>query len=199
MPPCSTNLRAERREARDLHDVLPDVLRQAPARGRRASPLSRSPPSGSSRDRCRGRRRSRSENFGASSALKATSANSVTGTPNESAVAWRSMPLPAEQLFERRKLAMSPFFMNRTLMSCPPMSQMTSTSPKKCTALIMCATVSTMFTSARHALLEHVGRVARRAEAHDLELAPSGRPRRTSRSCARSSFVSWIGLPFESW
>ena len=44
---------------------------------------------------------------------------------------------------------MSPFFMNRTLMSCPPMSQMTSTSPKKCTALIMCATVSTMFTSAR--------------------------------------------------
>ena len=60
---------------------------------------------------------------------------------------------------------MSPFFMNRTLMSCPPMSQMTSTSPKKCTALIMCATVSTMFTSALHALLEHVGGVAGRAEA----------------------------------
>ena len=35
------------------------------------------------------------------------------------------------------KLAMSPFFMKRTLMSWPPMSQMTSTSPKKCTALIM--------------------------------------------------------------
>ncbi len=35
-------------------------------------------------------------------------------------------------------------------MSWPPMSQMTSTSlPKKCTADIMCATVSTMFTSAR--------------------------------------------------
>ena len=60
---------------------------------------------------------------------------------------------------------MSPFFMNRTLMSCPPMSQMTSTSPKKCTALIMCATVSTMFTSARTHLLEHVGRVAGGAEA----------------------------------
>ncbi len=44
---------------------------------------------------------------------------------------------------------MSPFFMNRTLMSCPPMSQMTSMSPKKCTALIMCATVSTTFTSLR--------------------------------------------------
>ena len=87
------------------------------------------------------------ENFGASSAWKATSANCVTGTPKESAVAWRSIPLPAEQLFDRRKFAMSPFFMKRTLMSCPPMSQMTSTSPKKCTALIMCATVSTMFTS----------------------------------------------------
>ena len=55
-------------------------------------------------------------------------------------------------------------------MSCPPMSQMTSTSPKKCTALIMCATVSTMFTSALHALLEHVGGVAGGAEAHHLEL-----------------------------
>ena len=54
----------------------------APARGRRASPPWRSPPSGSSRGRCRGRPRSRSENLGASSALKATSANSVTGTPN---------------------------------------------------------------------------------------------------------------------
>jgi hypothetical protein len=47
------------------------------------------------------------------------------------------MPLPAEHEFDRRKLAMSPFFMNRTLMSCPPMSQMTSTSPKNFTALIM--------------------------------------------------------------
>ena len=28
MPPWSTYLRAERREPRDLHDVLPDVLRQ---------------------------------------------------------------------------------------------------------------------------------------------------------------------------
>ena len=28
MPPWSTNLRAERGQARDLHDVLPDVLRQ---------------------------------------------------------------------------------------------------------------------------------------------------------------------------
>ena len=28
VPPWSTNLRPERREARDLHDVLPDVLRQ---------------------------------------------------------------------------------------------------------------------------------------------------------------------------
>ena len=77
------------------------------------------------------------ENLGASSAWKATSANCWTGTPNESLVAWSSIPLPAEQLFDRRKLAMSPFFMKRTLMSCPPMSQMTSTSPKKCTALIM--------------------------------------------------------------
>ena len=34
-------------------------------------------------------------------------------------------------------------------MSCPPMSQMTSTSPKNFTAAIMCATVSTMLTSAR--------------------------------------------------
>ena len=65
---------------------------------------------------------------------------------------------------------MSPFFMNRTLMSCPPMSQMTSTSPKKCTALIMCATVSTTFTSAEHGLFEHVGGVAGGAEADDLEL-----------------------------
>jgi hypothetical protein len=48
-----------------------------------------------------------------------------------------SIPLPALHELERRKLAMSPFFMKRTLMSCPPMSQMTSISPKKCTALIM--------------------------------------------------------------
>jgi hypothetical protein len=70
---------------------------------------------------------------------------------------------------------MSPFFMNKTLMSCPPMSQMTSTSPKNLTALIMCATVSTMLTSALHALLQHVGRVPRGAEADDLELGAAAR------------------------
>ncbi len=34
-------------------------------------------------------------------------------------------------------------------MSCPPMSQMTSTSPKNLTAPVMCATVSTTLTSVR--------------------------------------------------
>ena len=59
------------------------------------------------------------------------------------------MPLPAEHWFESRKLRSSPCAMNRTLMSWPPMSQITSTSPKYFTAAIMCATVSTMFTSVR--------------------------------------------------
>ncbi len=63
-------------------------------------------------------------------------------------MACSSIPLPAEHEFDRRKWAMSPPFMNRTLMSCPPMSQTTSTSPKKRTALIMWATVSTTLTSA---------------------------------------------------
>ena len=52
-------LRPERGEARDLHDVLPDVLRQHLRETRRASPPWRSPPSGSSRGRCRGTPRSR--------------------------------------------------------------------------------------------------------------------------------------------
>jgi hypothetical protein len=46
------------------------------------------------------------------------------------------MPLPAEHWFDSRKLRSSPCAMNRTLMSCPPMSQMTSTSPKNFTAAI---------------------------------------------------------------
>jgi hypothetical protein len=40
------------------------------------------------------------------------------------------MPLPAEHWFDSRKFLMSPFCMNRTLMSWPPMSHTTSTSPK---------------------------------------------------------------------
>ena len=58
------------------------------------------------------------------------------------------MPLPAEQLFDRRKFFTSPFCMNITLMSCPPMSQITSTAGNQRLADIMCATVSTMFASA---------------------------------------------------
>jgi hypothetical protein len=63
-------------------------------------------------------------------------------------MAWSSIPLPALQLFESRKFLTSPFCMNITLMSCPPMSQMTSTAGNQRFALIMCATVSTMFASA---------------------------------------------------
>jgi hypothetical protein len=58
------------------------------------------------------------------------------------------MPLPAEQLLLRRKFLTSPFCMNSTLMSWPPMSQMTSTSGNQRLALIMWATVSTMLASA---------------------------------------------------
>ena len=84
-------------------------------------------------------------------------------------------------------------------MSCPPMSQMTSTSPKKCTA--------------RHHVRDglddvHVG-------AHATPRARRRRSRWRRSRCtssvapwsvdvrlaarASSSFVSWIGLPLESW
>jgi hypothetical protein len=91
---------------------------------------------------------------------------------------------------------MSPFFMNRTLMSCPPMSQMTSTSPKKCTALIMCATVSTMLTSARIEFVKHVRGITRGAKAKHFERRTLTLPR--IREAREHSFVSWIGLPFDS-
>ena len=52
--------RAQRRHARNLHDVLPDVLRQHHREARRAALPCCSPPSGSSRGRCRGTPRSRS-------------------------------------------------------------------------------------------------------------------------------------------
>ena len=108
------------------------------------------------------------------------------------------MPLPAEHWFDRRKFLMSPFFMNRTLMSCPPMSQMTSTSPKKCIAAIMCATVSTMFTSALDATPRARRRVAGGAEAETSSVAPWSVDALAA-ARASISFVSSIGLPFESW
>ena len=86
--------------------------------------------------------------MGASRASNATSAYCLTGRPNWSAIAWSSMPLPAEQLFDSRKFLTSPFCMNITLMSCPPMSQITSTDGNHRLADIMCATVSTMLASA---------------------------------------------------
>ena len=55
-------------------------------------------------------------------------------------------------------------------MSCPPMSQMTSTSPKKCTDAQHVRDGLDDVHVALHALFEHVGRVAGRAEAHHLEL-----------------------------
>ncbi len=87
--------------------------------------------------------------MGESEASKATSEYFVIGTPNWSAMAWRSMPFPAEHWFESLKSLISPFWRKRTLMSWPPISQTTSASGKKLRADIMWATVSTMFTSAR--------------------------------------------------
>ena len=142
---------AERGHARDLHDVLPDVLRQHLREAReqlllRVALLLEVHAVGV-------------EEHGAAVAelrreLGLEGDVGVLGDRD----AELSRPSPAAACRCRPSTGstagssvMSPFCMNRTLMSCPPMSQMTSTSPKKCTAHIMCATVSTMFTSALHA------------------------------------------------
>ena len=198
MPPCSTNLRAERGQARDLHHVLPDVLRQHLREAGeqlllREALLLEVHAVGIEEDGAAVAELRRELGLeGDLGVLGDRDAELIGHRLQQHAVAGGAASSTAGSC------AMSPFFMNRTLMSCPPMSQMTSTSPKKCTALIMCATVSTMFTSADHALFEHVGGVAGRAEAHASRASRPGSSTWPLR-LARSSFVSWIGLPFESW
>ena len=189
----------ERGEPRDLHDVLPDVLRQhLRETGEqlllREALLLEVHAVGVEED-------------GAAVAelrreLGLEGGVGVLGDRRrrtESAIAWRSMPLPARARVREAEVGDVAVLHEQDLDVLPAdVADDVDVAEEVHRAHHVRDGLDDVHVGA-HALFEHVGRVAGRAEADAPRASAPWSVDVRRLSCARSSFVSWIGLPFESW